>query len=136
MSKTKINKIKDNYREPKHSTSHRVNSKEPQTTKPKIHIGTARRRNSMKLGERVLVRKKSFLRKGDGMIARRAKQIKETRKDNLKKKKTNSNATCSSTAGSSSNLNVIFYLKNKQTHESIASTNQTRKQWKEKRTQV
>ena len=46
--------------------------------KPSISFGAVGRRKSMKLGERSLIRKKSFLMKGDGLSARRqlAKQMK------------------------------------------------------------
>ena len=40
------------------------------SVKPRIAFGPIQRRKSMKLGERSLVRKKSFLKKGDGLAAK------------------------------------------------------------------
>ena len=62
---------------PKRTMSSQKNSVEGSSVKPKIPFGAIRRRKSVKLGrERTFVRRKSFLKKGDGFCARR--QLKET----------------------------------------------------------
>lgn len=48
--------------------------------KPRIPFGTIRRKKSMKLGERALVRRKSFLKKGNGIIAKK-KLVKQMNTD-------------------------------------------------------
>ena len=63
---------------PKQISASRKNPGQTSSGKPSIPFRAIRRRKSMKLSERSLVRKKSFLKKGDGLAVRRqrAKQMK------------------------------------------------------------
>ena len=62
----------------KQISASRKNPGQTSSGKPSIPFGAIRRRKSMKLSERSLVRKKSFLKKGDGLAVKRqrAKQMK------------------------------------------------------------
>lgn len=79
VSSEKAIKI-ENCSLPKHRTPSRKNAGQSSNVSPRVPIGAVRRKKSMKLGERSLARKKSFLKKGDGLAARR---------QHIKRRKTN-----------------------------------------------
>ena len=135
------------YNSPK-QTSPAKNLDQTSTVKPRLPFATIRRRKSMKLGERSLVRKKSFLKKGDGLSAR--KQL--TRQ--AKTRSTGAEITMENTRdkmflrmpGKKDKTNSTFLLTrqrklpNKDTacesSETTKSSFRTRRQWSENGVQV
>jgi hypothetical protein len=129
-------------------TSPAKNLDQTSTVKPRLPFATIRRRKSMKLGERSLVRKKSFLKKGDGLSAR--KQL--TRQ--AKTRSTGAEITMEKTRdkmflrmpGKKDKTNSTFLLTrqrklpNKDTacesSETTKSSFRTRRQWSENGVQV
>ena len=140
----------------KRTTSSRKISGQTTSGKPRIAFGPIQRRKSMKLGERSLVRKKSFLKKGDGLAARRkqlTKQInanntggREMRSCSEEKRKDNGSNTFLRMPERKDNRNCTFLLtRNKKlvNKASVLSGNITtnsiprsRRQWNENGVQV
>ena len=77
-----------------HNLSKRMPSRkiagQTSSVKPRIAFGPIQRRKSMKLGERSLARKKSFLKKGDGLAAKRRYLTEQTKADDTGERKATS----------------------------------------------
>ena len=140
---------REKCKSPKQAMSFR--NKETSIVKPRTPLGPIQRRKSMRLRDRSLVRKKSFLKKGDGLAARkqltvRKKAASSGGEENKNRRNDNNQQTTLRMPGRNENSNTTFLLSrnNRRLNKSplcddsktAKSSSRCRRQWSENSLQV